>query len=418
MIPYYLPLSSFLAALLVVTALPASWRERNGAALSLTLWLFCLNVAHGINSSIWMRDARVHAAVWCDITTKLEIGVYPAILTASVCLCSQFEAIASGRIMRWTSGDYRKQRLLDLAACIAVPFIVMMLHLIVQPRRFDIVEGFGCRPAVLPSVPAILVLYFPNLLLAAGALLFSTVAVYHAITQRLTFTSHLIRASPSDNGLYPRLTAMATFQSLWAVAVAGYEIHHQIQVHLVPWSSWAISHANFAHVQSRNMSELTSGELKALSLVWWTIPIAAYAVFMVSALSASAMNRYSRTYEWIRCAVFRRPAKPQSSADTFVVRKGVPSHIIVHKLSTVDVRSDVDDLRTLPPYTPSKGRAVKKPNLKISPSRRSFDSISSLGSIRSLPRIFISEEFPASRPPTPPHRHHVPLEDLRDSCTQ
>lgn len=59
--------ASFLAATLVLVPLPSHWRARNVPTLSLILWLFAVNVAHGINVIAWWGNVDVKFLIWCDI---------------------------------------------------------------------------------------------------------------------------------------------------------------------------------------------------------------------------------------------------------------------------------------------------------------------------------------------------------------
>lgn len=58
---------SFLAAVLVLIPLPTHWRARNVPTVSLILWLFALNVAHGVNVIVWWDNVQLKLLVWCDI---------------------------------------------------------------------------------------------------------------------------------------------------------------------------------------------------------------------------------------------------------------------------------------------------------------------------------------------------------------
>ena len=59
--------ASFLAAALVLIPSPSHGRARNVPTLSLILWLFVLNVAHGVNVIVWWDNLEVKLLIWCDI---------------------------------------------------------------------------------------------------------------------------------------------------------------------------------------------------------------------------------------------------------------------------------------------------------------------------------------------------------------
>ena len=63
------PVGAFLAAFLVLIPLPAHWRSRNIATVSIIVWLFAMDVIYGVNTIVWDGNVRKHLLVWCDIST-------------------------------------------------------------------------------------------------------------------------------------------------------------------------------------------------------------------------------------------------------------------------------------------------------------------------------------------------------------
>lgn len=147
MSPVARALSSFLAALLVLVPLPWHWRARNIPTLSLIVWLFLLNITHGVNVIEWYDNVDVKLEIWCDISTfwsslassatsgnpwptvsKLVIGANMAIPAACFCLAMRLEGIAAVRSVKTTSDDKRRKLLVDLAICVGAPIVQMALR--------------------------------------------------------------------------------------------------------------------------------------------------------------------------------------------------------------------------------------------------------------------------------------------------
>lgn len=63
------PAGTILAAILVLVPLPAHWRARNVATISLVGWLFFMNVIYAVNSIVWSDNSQPRLLVWCDIST-------------------------------------------------------------------------------------------------------------------------------------------------------------------------------------------------------------------------------------------------------------------------------------------------------------------------------------------------------------
>lgn len=65
-----LPILSFTCVALITMLSPLHWKSRNVAMLSIIIWLFVANLIQGINSTVWLGNATVRFAVWCDIGTS------------------------------------------------------------------------------------------------------------------------------------------------------------------------------------------------------------------------------------------------------------------------------------------------------------------------------------------------------------
>lgn len=65
------PVGAFIAAVLVLVPLPAHWRSRNIATVSIILWLFALDIIYGVNTIVWDGNIFKRLIVWCDISESL-----------------------------------------------------------------------------------------------------------------------------------------------------------------------------------------------------------------------------------------------------------------------------------------------------------------------------------------------------------
>lgn len=50
--------------------------------------------------------------------------------------------------------------------------LTVLADVIVQDHRFDIVEDFGCQPATFMSLPALIIVWLPPLVISVVALLY------------------------------------------------------------------------------------------------------------------------------------------------------------------------------------------------------------------------------------------------------
>ncbi|CAL1697581.1 unnamed protein product [Somion occarium] len=450
------PAGTILAAILVLIPLPSHWRARNVATLSLIGWLFVMNLIYAVNSFVWSDNSQPRLLVWCDITTKLMIGASSAIPAAALCICKYLELVASGRVVRLMHDDHRRRRIFELAMCILVPVVLMALHYVVQGHRFDIVEAIGCQPATYYSVPAVFIVWFPPLLLSTITFVYAALALYHFFRQRITFAAALSSSGSSLNtSRYLRLMAMSITEMAWGTSLTAVTMYDNIAPGLRPWTNWADVHSNFGRIATFRLFMIPPGYLRQIFVMWWAMPVSAYIFFLFFAFGEESVRDYKRVYTWVKTKVLRRPVIfKRAQFGSLSGSNSLPSQLIVHKQSTIDVRGDSDDDNTLPSYTPQlahgapfitptsskfpsstdtkymdrdleknmdfitvklhsddedEDTAVGTPHTLRSPhsphtphTPYSCYSITSHVSTSSTDhRISISDEFPASRPPTP-----------------
>ncbi|KZV82019.1 fungal pheromone STE3G-protein-coupled receptor [Exidia glandulosa HHB12029] len=305
---YELPVGAFLAVVLALLPLPWHWKARNVATLSLIAWLVVVNLCRGVNSIIWLDNVRIHAHWWCDISTKLFIGISTALPASSFCITRNLEHIASTRVAVTTAADKRRRRNIDLCITVGFPVLTMILHYVVQGHRFDIVDYVGCQPAIYVSIPALFILYIPPLVLSVGSLTFASLALRHFLIRRVEFERHL-RDSQSalTTSRYMRLMALAVCEIFWGTTLGAYVVFLNISVDgLRPWTSWADVHYNFSRVAVYPRYLIGSWQKQNLFLSWWITPATALLFFIFFGFSEEALEGYAGALRWVRRVVFRQ----------------------------------------------------------------------------------------------------------------
>ncbi|KAJ7028139.1 putative fungal pheromone GPCR, STE3-type [Mycena alexandri] len=296
---------AFVAAALVLVPLPGHWRARNIPTLSIISWLFILNVSYGVNAVVWAGNTDLVLPVWCDIVTKIKIGATFALPSSCLCLAVQLHAIAS---FLKTSNRRRRAMVLDLVLCYGLPILIMALHYIVQGHRYDIVEDFGCRPAMYISWLSLLLVDLPPAIASFLALVFCGLALSSFFRRRSAFI-HMIKES--DSGLttsrYVRLMAMTTLLGTWNAIVIGIGLWATYSDGLRPWTSWADVHFNFSRIQPYPIAEFPGPLLRLTYLLWAAVPISALLFFSFFAFGEDAMKEYRNLRRWFRRKVLNLP---------------------------------------------------------------------------------------------------------------
>lgn len=323
--PAELPVGAFIAAGLVLVPLPWHWRARNVAMLSTIVWLFVSNMIYAVDAIIWAGNVEDSAPVWCDITTKLQVGTNMALPACCLCICIHLERIASVRQVATSHSDKIRRVIFDAIICWVIPMVYMALHYVVQGHRFDIVENFGCRPTVYVSIPAIFLIWIPPITAALATFGFAAVAVRHFFRRRVMFAKHL---QNSNSGLttsrYFRLMSMAVIQMFWSLIITSFNVWFSCQNGLRPWISWDNVHTGFSQIAYFPTVLIPTSTLTWTYILWWALPASAVIFFAFFSFGHDAVNEYRKCLSWVCSAILcRSPGK--QSGDRENPHAGAPS---------------------------------------------------------------------------------------------
>ncbi|KAJ6542945.1 GPCR fungal pheromone mating factor, partial [Mycena capillaripes] len=294
---------AFLASALVLVPLPWHCRARSIPTLSIISWLFVLNLSYGINAVIWAGNANIALPIWCDIVTKIKIGATFALPSSCLCLALQLHAISSLK----TPGRGRWGVAVDVTLCYGLPVLFMALHYVVQGHRFDIIEDFGCRPAVYISLLSLLLVDLPPAIASFLALVYCGLALFHFLRRRIAFTQKM---DASDSILttsrYIRLMSMTTVLGTWNAIIISLGLWATYGEGLRPWTSWSDVHSNFSRIQTYRLTDIPDGLLGLTYLLWAAVPISSLFFFSFFAFGDDAMKEYRNLLRWTSKSVLRQ----------------------------------------------------------------------------------------------------------------
>ncbi|PPR02536.1 hypothetical protein CVT24_001962 [Panaeolus cyanescens] len=299
---------AIISALSLFLPLPWHWRSRNVATLSLILWLFLSNIVFGVNALMWSEGVRIRAAIWCDISTKLIIGANVALPTACLCICIHLEQVASVRHAHTSIGAKRRRQWFEAVMCFGLPMVFMALHYIVQGHRFDIIEGYGCRPTTYYSIPGIFIVWLPPVVISSIAIVFAGLALRHFLKRRLSFAAHLNASNTAlTTSRYLRLMTMAALQMVWSISVTSFSMWFTASfVPLRPWTTWDDVHFEFSRIDVF-IDVLTPPLLRqAYYTLWWVVPVSTWLFVAFFSFGKDAMDEYRKCFVWFRVNVLRQ----------------------------------------------------------------------------------------------------------------
>ncbi|KAI0350976.1 STE3-domain-containing protein [Trametes cingulata] len=370
-----LPAVSFLCVAALVLVAPVLISSRNIPVLSLAAWLICCNVIHGVNTLVWAGNDAVHSPAWCDIgalhsplsamiTQYLPVGAVTRVLLATQLALPGSALALVLKLRRCALGQETIRRAstltTDLMLCLILPVVYIILHIIVQPHRFDISPDFGCTASIHTSSLSIIFISLPPLLLCITTFVYAALAVRARLDSGLFFFSHIQDAPRISALAFIRPLVVSVFISLISFAVTIFSMTASLIAigGLQAWTveSWYQVHAEMSQVFVIPPS--SRFELERIEAEWWVIPactlifVAMTALALVSGIHSDERTKtYAALPGWFHRLILRR-----SSGDSFAHAKGFSGQTLCSSPSSptsmYEMKSGWDD--TWRPAAPAK----------------------------------------------------------------
>ncbi|KAJ4480094.1 pheromone A receptor-domain-containing protein [Lentinula aciculospora] len=257
--------------------------------------LACLFLS--INSFLWNSTTSNFAPVWCDI-----FGANAAISSVSLCINLRLWLIASDRVRTL---EKRCTFFVELFLGLGIPVLEIVFQYLVQYRRFDIYEGFGCHATSDNVLLMYLLLLAPQFLLGIASMTFFVLAfvAYHRMYKYMLDTQN----SPT---FHRRTTFSASF--LWFLALGGitilcsiaytaFVVYFNATAHtstFTLWYSWEITHFGIKNVNVYNEKEWRGDMMTEFLLEAnrWIFVGLSLLFFMFFGLTREARRRYKTLF--------------------------------------------------------------------------------------------------------------------------
>ncbi|KAJ3862129.1 pheromone receptor [Lentinula novae-zelandiae] len=296
------PILSFLGFVLSVIPLPWHFQAWNSGTCAFMLWVgsFCLILF--IDSLIWADNAINSIPVWCDITSQIIAGAGVGIPASTLCISRRLYRLTSTRTVSITRDDKRRAIYEDVAIAVGLPILVLLLHMIVQGHRFDIIEEYGCSPTTYNTLPAYFLYYMWPVLIGLVSFVYSSLTLRTFYIRRIQFTQIVSANSSISPSRYLRLMLLALIDIMCTIPVGIYIIFIGLDgVPLAPWISWNDTHFDFnrvvlipSAVWRSNASNYTAVQINR-----WLPIVCAFIFFALFGFAEEAMKNYRRVF-WIQ----------------------------------------------------------------------------------------------------------------------
>ncbi|TFK32928.1 pheromone A receptor-domain-containing protein [Crucibulum laeve] len=235
----------------ILSIIPLTWHIRtwNLGTCVFMLWTGIGCLIFFVNSLIWGGNFENVVPAWCDISSKLIIGASVGIPASILCIIRRLYNIISIQTVSVTRNDKRKMIAADLCIALGIPMGIMILHVIVQDHRFDILEDIGCYPVVYNTLPAYFIYFMWPVLLGVISFVYSSLTLRAFCHHRLQLNQLVSSKSSLTMSLYLRLMILVMIGMVFTVPSGIFFIYAGNKgVGVVPWISWEETHYNFAHV--------------------------------------------------------------------------------------------------------------------------------------------------------------------------
>ncbi|KLO07064.1 STE3-domain-containing protein [Schizopora paradoxa] len=248
--PYpIIPIGNFIGVILALLPLVSQTRK-----LSVAVWAYAILIAiycfqMFVNSIIWHNNVNIVVPVWCDIVTKIQVGVSIGTRTCALVICMELFKITRDIGLAETITKEQKRRALIVHICMIVgfPLLTMGLSVIVQPVRFEINEESGCTGTSYSYVGYIID-YVPILVPSLGCVVLAPFTLRVFLRRRKEMNEFLsTNRSENEYDKYYRLVFIACLDTFFNVPVLLTEIIMSVTLgkessYNYPYISWKNVH--------------------------------------------------------------------------------------------------------------------------------------------------------------------------------
>ncbi|EMD35231.1 fungal pheromone receptor [Gelatoporia subvermispora B] len=354
----------------IVALIPLPWHLQawNSGTCIYMVWTSLACLIEFVDSIVWRSTARDIAPIWCDISTKCLIGAGVGIPAASLCINRRLYKITSISSVSVTREEKRRDVFIDLCIGVGIPVLVMILHVVVQGHRFNILEDVGCVPEIYNTPPAYPLVFMWPVLIGCISFVYAALTLRRFWIRRAKFQQYLSSNNSITAGRYFRLMLLACAEMACTIPIGAYSIFINTDgVDLEPWISWSDTHFDFWFVEEipaliwkSNRAFYISAEMGR-----WVYLFAALLFFSLFGFAEEARKHYRLAFWWVAKRLGFQPLQASASKGRFAFGKGIGS------------------VPSLPPYSPP----ARNP-------RKSFDSDLSIG-LDSVSNIDLEKGMPS-----------------------
>nr|AAZ14943.1 putative transmembrane pheromone receptor [Coprinellus disseminatus] len=289
------PILSFLSCIIIVIPLKWHWQAWNSGTCLFMIWTAVGLLNMFVNSIIWHKNVVDWAPIWCDISTRIIIGVSVAIPATSLCINRRLHAIATCQTVSLSKGERRKSVYIDVLIGVGIPVLQMILQFVVQGHRYDIYEDIGCFPTSVNTALAYPLSYVWSNVLSLTSATYGVLTLRAFLVRRAQFSQLLTRNPNLSMSRYFRLMALAAVEICISVPICTFTLVYNVVTRpVVPYTSWSDIHADFfiiGHYPAVFWRSTVASEA-SLEITRWSLVICALVFFAFFGFADEARKNY------------------------------------------------------------------------------------------------------------------------------
>ncbi|KAI0270665.1 pheromone A receptor-domain-containing protein [Gloeopeniophorella convolvens] len=252
-----------------------------------------------VNSVVWDRNMINKAPIYCDISTRIQVGLNVAIPACSLCINRRLYKISTVKAVMITRAEKRRAVLVDLMIGLGIPIIQMALQYVVEGHRFDIFEDFGPYFFTWNTTPAYpLSLCWP-LAIGCISLVYCCMTIFQFYKRRRQFSEMISSNRGLNQSRYLRLMALSLIEILGTIPISSYGLYLNTRPgEISKWKSWSDTHFDYSKVEqiASVLWKNEHGSRVGLELYRWSLVLCAFIFFGFFGFADEARKHYRLVY--------------------------------------------------------------------------------------------------------------------------
>ncbi|KAI0250461.1 GPCR fungal pheromone mating factor [Lactifluus subvellereus] len=315
----------------VMCAIPMCWhlKARNIGTCLFMGWTGLGCLIQCINSIIWNKNMVNRAPVYCDIVTRIQVGLNAAIPASSLCIQRRLYKISTVQTSMVTRAGKRREVIIDLLIGLGIPILQMAAQYVVSGRRYVILEDFGPFHHTVLRLPTLPLFSAWPVAIGCVSLVYCVRTIYHLYKRQHQLNEIISSKCGVNRSLYIRLMMLAGVEILGTIPLGSVFIARGIEKGFGPWVSWADVHSNYFKIMQVPSSVWKHDSFSALGVEMfrWLLVLCAFVFFAFFGFADEARQNYRHAY-WSVAGLFNY----STSSGTFIGS----SHAYVGQRASID----------------------------------------------------------------------------------